>query len=242
MAALSKGAAMNVLDIRRFEMLVRVRDFGEAHHDVFPAQSLAGPMFAALAAAIAELNQQAASEISGRGAAREGTASKSVARVEMRQRLEAISQTARAMALDTPGLGDKFRLPRGRGDQRLLTTARAFAQDAEPFVEAFVAHAMLPTFLTDLRAEIDRFEQAMREHSTGRETHIAARAAIDAAIEKGLTAVQHLDAIVLNQFRQDPSTLAVWASSRHVEYPGGRTTTPAPTPLPPTPAPSPSTA
>jgi hypothetical protein len=228
---------MNVLDIRRFEMLVRVRDFGDAHKDVFPAPSLAGPMFAAVGAAIAELNQQAASEVSGRGAAREGTAAKSSARADLRKILEAISQTARAMALDTHGIDDKFRMPRGGGDQRLLNAARAFAQDAQPFADAFVAHAMPATFLTDLQADIERFEQAMRDHSAGKETHIAARAAIDAAIDKGLTAVQHLDAIVLNQFRTDPSTLAVWASARHVEYPAGRSTTPAPTP--PGPAPSP---
>src|SRR5437870_3746571 len=118
---------MNVLDIRRYEMLVRVRQFGAAHPDAFPATSLGGQMFAAVGLAVDALDQQGASQVPGLGAAKEATASKAAARAALHETLDAVSHTARALALDTPGLDDKFRLPRSRNDQRLLNAARAFA-------------------------------------------------------------------------------------------------------------------
>ena len=222
---------MNSLNTRRLEMLVRVRDFGAAHRDLFPASTLGGKMFAAVGSAVAALSQQAASQMSGRGTARGGSSSKAVARAALREHLQAISRTARALALDNPGLDDKFRVPQTSGHQALLSAARAFADDAAPLSKAFIAHDMPTTFLTQLNADLQEFEQAIRKHAVGKDTHIAARAGIETAMEAGLTAVQRLDAIVANRLRDDPTTVAVWDSVRHVGR-ASRTKNGAPTPLP----------
>ena len=204
-----------------------------AHSDVFPASSLEGETFAAVGTAVALLSQEAASQVSGRAAAREGTTSKAAARDALRDTLDAISRTARALALDTTGLDDKCRVPRGHSDQRLLNGARAFAQDAQPLSAAFVAHKMPATFLTDLNADIKDFEQATQHHSAGREAQGAARAALEAALAAGLTAVNRLDAIVPNTLRNDPATLAAWSIARHVEQtPRHRASAPPPAPGP----------
>src|SRR5207244_11705775 len=107
---------------------------------------------------------------------------------------------------------------RGTSDQRLLNAARAFLRDARPLAKSFIAHDMPVNFLSDLRADIDAFEQATRDRTAGKDTHIAARAGIESAMEAGLTAVQRLDAIMANSLREDPQALAVWNSARHVEY------------------------
>jgi hypothetical protein len=229
---------MNMLVTRRLEMLVRVRDFGAAHRDLFPASTLGGKMFVTVGSAVTALSEQAASQLSGRGTARGGASSKAVARAALRDSLDAISRTARALALDNPGLDDKFRLPRSQADQALLSAGRAFAHDARPLAKEFIAHDMPTNFLTELNADLQEFEQAIREHAVGKDTHIAARAGIDTAMEAGLTAVQRLDAIVANRLREDPTTVAVWDSARHVER-TARTKNAAPTPLP---APAPATA
>ena len=75
---------MNTMDIRRYEMLVRVRQFGTDHRELFPASSLAGKMFATVANSVGELSKQAASQVSGKSAAREGTSTKAVARSALR--------------------------------------------------------------------------------------------------------------------------------------------------------------
>ena len=229
---------MNSLNTRRLEMLVRVRDFGAAHRDLFPASTQGGKMFAAVGSAVAALSEQAASQVSGFGTARGGSSSKAVARAALRERLDAIRRTARALALDDPGLDDKFRIPHSHSDQALLSAGRAFADDARPLVKAFIAHDMPATFLTGLDAELQEFEQAIHAHSVGKDRHIAARAGIDTAMEAGLTAVQRLEAIVANRLTADPVTRAVWDSVRHVER-TARTTNASPAPVAvPAPAPA----
>src|SRR5262245_7331841 len=111
---------MTSVDTRRYEMLVRVRDFGAKYAERFPSSSLGGQAFDTVTAAVAELSQHTASLLSGRGTTREGVTSKAVAREALRDDLDAIVRTARAIALDTPGIDDKFRAPRGNGDQMLL--------------------------------------------------------------------------------------------------------------------------
>ena len=213
---------MNSLDLRRYEMLMRVRDFGAAHEDLFPPSTLGGTSFAAVGTAVAALHEHAATQVSGRGSAREGTVSKGVAREALRDSLEAIVRTARAMALDTPGVDDKFRVPRDTGDQIILNAARAFAQDAAPLSADFLTHDMPADFLEDLQRDIDGFEEAIRDHEAGKDTHVAARAGIEAAIDAGLDAVLRLDAIVPNRLRADAKTLALWERARRVEYRAGR--------------------
>ena len=100
---------MNGLDKRRYEMLVRVREFGRSHAELFPPDTMGGRGFAEVTKAIEKLVAHSAEHFSGRGSAREGVTTKAVARDALREDIEALVRTARAMSLDTPGLEDKFR-------------------------------------------------------------------------------------------------------------------------------------
>ena len=46
---------MKFMETRRYEMLVRVRDFGAANGDRFPASTLAGKTFAAVSSTVNDL-------------------------------------------------------------------------------------------------------------------------------------------------------------------------------------------
>jgi len=50
-----------------------------------------------------------------------------------------------------------------------------------------------------------------------KESHVAATAAIDVEVERGMNAVRELDPIVRNKFASDAATLAAWSSATHVE-------------------------
>jgi hypothetical protein len=208
---------MRQVDTLRNEMLIRVNDFGAAHSAMFADSTLAGQMFAEVSAAVLQLGQQSATEVTGRSAAREGVNTKADARTALRKQLETINRTACALAIDRPNVDDKFQLPSGRTDHALLSTARSFAENAAPLADAFITHAMPETFLTELNTGIARFEQATHDHQAGKGTKTAARARFRAALEAGLTAVRRLDAIVANRLRDDPVTMAVWEQARHVE-------------------------
>jgi hypothetical protein len=227
---------MNNLEIRQYDMLVRVRDFGASQTAAFPAASFGGQLFSTVNSAIAGLTSHAATQISG--AARQSTASKAVARAHLLDDIEAISRTAKAMALDTPGLGDKFRLPRSTSDTALLTLAQAYLTDAQSLKVEFLKYAMAEDFLEDLQADISAFEAAATIKNTTKVSRVSATASIDETLAKGLKAVRQLQAVVKNKFRDDPSKLAAWASASHVERSSGNAKNELP-PNPPNPAPTP---
>ncbi|MDX6270179.1 MAG: hypothetical protein QOD28_1402 [Acidobacteriota bacterium] len=216
-------------ETRRYEAFLRVREFGATRAAQFPANSFGAEKLAALDAVIKALDKHTSTQVSGRNTAQQGTAGKAAARDELRRDLEAISRTARVMAFDTPGLADKFRLPRDPKDQELLNAARAFAADAQPLATEFVRRGLPADFLSDLDSDIEIFGQAVNRKIEGRATHVAATAAIDDLIDDGMRHLRELDAVVRNIFADDPASLAAWTSASHVER-APRTKHPTPPP------------
>lgn len=215
---------------RRFDMFIRVRQYGETHAGAFPAGSRGNEVFVELNSVITELESHASAQESGARAAKEGTALKAVARAALREDMEAVARTARVMALTTPGLDDKFRLPRNMGDQAWLAAARAFASDALPLQAEFVKRGLPADFIADLNADIEAFEEAINRRAEKTGARVAAAAAVDAAVERGVNAVRELDAIVKNVFRNNPAALAQWASASHTERQPRRASPAAPSP------------
>ena len=208
---------MNDSQNRKRETIVRVRDFGAGRASDFAATSLANQIFTQFATALTKLDELAASQASGMGASREGTSTRDDAREELRRRMEAISRTARAIAIDSPGLEEKFRVPRGENDQILLAAARAFAVDAVPFAAQFVAHELPATFIDDLKASIANLETSISDQSGAIGGRVGSRAGIAAILEETMIALRKLDPIIRNKYADDPATLAEWTSASHIE-------------------------
>jgi hypothetical protein len=223
---------MDANELKNYERLTRVRDFGAAHASTFATASLGGQLFAELNAAVAELTAQAATQVAGFSTSREGTTSKASARAALREHLTVINRTARAMAVDQPAIAEKFRRPSGSGDQVLLNAARAFLTNATPLAAEFIKHELPDDFLAELEADINELEQAISAKHHNTESHVSATAAIDSALERGLNALRKLDAIVRNKFHNDPAILAAWESASHAQH-HARKPAPAPPPPPP---------
>src|SRR5947208_627958 len=96
-------------ETRRYEMLVRVRDFGEAHRDLFAKSTPGGEAFAAVADAVRQLSDHAVVRLS---TAQEGKEAKKEARAALLEQLTAIVETARAVASKAPGVDNVFTLPK----------------------------------------------------------------------------------------------------------------------------------
>jgi hypothetical protein len=226
---------MNALERRQYEMLVRVRDFGESYGERFPASTVARENFAAVAAAIKELDAQDVAHLAASLSAR--AERKDMARQVLLARLQAVSQTARVLRQDNSALVQQFEVPAPATDLTLLNTGRKFVRDAEGLSSHFIAHGMPVTFLTDLNALVDRFDSALRDRGLGREARRAARLSTRATVAAGLAAVRSLDAIVNNHLGDDEVTKAVWTRERRIVYPGRTGATPAPAPVPAAPEP-----
>lgn len=185
--------------------------------DSFPEGSRGVEVLADLDAVVKESEAQATAQESGRRASREQTTLKNVALAALQEDLKAINRTARALALTTPGLEDMFRVPYNVGAQAWLTAARSFAENAEPLKAEFIRRGHAPDFIEDLRADTEALQELIRTRAQKSGARVAATAAIDDVIGRGLNAVRELDAIVRNVFRDDPAALAEWTSASHIE-------------------------
>lgn len=207
---------MNDQEIRTLEMFKRLGTFNAAHADRFAPKSLAIELFNTVNAAASDLESHAAAEASAGGSKRQNTAGRATAREALREKLEAIRRTARSLAFTTPGLDDKFRIPRGGSDQALLNAARAVALDALPLKAEFVRHELAEGFVEDLNAAIAALENAIGGQSASKGAGKSAGAFIDETIGRGLEAVRRLDPIIRNKFGNEPATLAEWEGARHI--------------------------
>jgi hypothetical protein len=221
---------MNNGEFRQYEMLRRVRDFGVAHAVDFPANTLGSALFATVGTTVTEIEQVASTQTSKSGSSLQETESKSLAREALLEEMEAISMTARARALDNPGLENQFRVPRSCSDQALLNAARAFLTDATPLAAEFIRHEMATDFLDDLRSAIEDFEHAITDRNHNREGRVSATASLDIVIAKGVKQAKQLNAVVRNKYRNDPAMLAAWTSASHVERRKSRGPSPEPPP------------
>lgn len=207
---------MNVHEIRRYQMLTRVRDFGARYKPLFAPFALAQQMFAEVDAAISAADERANDETSGRRRAQEHTAAKGAARATLLHRLAAVRRTARVLVLDGRSVAGRFTLPRSPRAAELVATARAFISHAAPLEAAFVEHAMPPAFLSDLAAAIDDVESAMHNRFMATGAHIAARVGIETSVAAGFAAVRRLDVLVANHLDDHPELLAAWKTARRV--------------------------
>ncbi len=209
---------MNGIDRHRYAMLVRVKQFGISHAKLFPAETLDGRLFAALAAAVDQATRFLTEHVRERTAARSGTRSKAAARVALLAGLGAFARMAKAFGPDVPGLEGKFRRPSSDvNDLDLLTVGRAFIADAAPLAPRFIEHALPTTPLADVQAALEAFEGATLDPVAAHAARASARAGLTAALGAAGQALARLDAIVPNTLRAQPAMLAAWKVARHVQ-------------------------
>src|SRR5437667_5441476 len=237
----AKEVVMKTIGRRRYEMLIRVRDFGRTYGKRFPDSTYAGTLLAAIDAVVEQLGDHTVSSLC---AARDATVVRAQAREALHDRLDAMSRTAQAFGAGTPAIQEKFTLPEYCDDQTLLATGRLFARDAREHEKEFVGHGLPATVLADLEGLVSRFAEAISQCDAGRDEHTAARAGTESAIATGLDAVRKLDVLVRNVLRDDPMATAAWERDRRVQWPRKKeAAAPDPTPASPvTPVPTPSAA
>ncbi|MCC7010371.1 MAG: hypothetical protein IT184_16300 [Acidobacteria bacterium] len=223
---------------QRYEMFLKVRDFGVMHRAWFPDASPAGKAFAALTAAVGEVD-----------AITTGTAIAEAAdkktRAELRDaivsRLKTIARTARLAKKTSPDADLAFALPVRQADDALVAAARQFVKKAEQVQELLQHLGVAVNVFTELPVLIDRLQRAIDGRRKDKDGRATAQEGIRNAMTHALDAVRTLDVLVVNVLEHDPVRLAAWKRSRRVTPktrsqgdPVATDTTAAP-PAPPTP-------
>jgi hypothetical protein len=217
---------MNSREIRQFEMLGRVRNFGNTHAALFASSPVAQQTFAAVARVVDELattNMQKMSASVSARADRKAVARKTL--TELLRKASMLARTLRAEGREMPG----FVLPVSRSDVSLVTAGQQFAVDAAAFETEFSGHGMGSAHLAATTAA---FEAAASDQGSGRTQHVAARARIHELLTTAIRGARRLDLIVTNELAADPVVQAQWSQLRRLEEPRASRTVSQPAEVP----------
>jgi hypothetical protein len=219
---------MNDSDRRRYEMLVRVKQFGIDNGADFTG--IATTKFAEVGSKVDETEAKSGAQQAGFGLAAQQFEVKDTAREDLRDEMSAIARTARSMEYSFPGISEQFRFQRNLSDETMLARARAFATAAVARQADFIAYGLPATFIADLTAAADAFEATFGSAASATAEQVAATAEAAAFIREGMIAKRILDGIVRNRYAGDPGKLAAWLSASHVEKAARSTPPVTPTP------------
>jgi hypothetical protein len=198
---------MLVTETLQHKQVVRRYELGLLFRGDLPAA--ADKFLPVLESALTTMAGLTGSQASAFARVRELARLKQKARKALRENCAAINRIATVVALETPGFDDKFQMP-VNGDEKLLAAGRSFVEDAAPLSAVFIKHALPADFLEVLKADIQGFEQAVRNLIDGVYARDAVTATIDAAMKKAIAASKGLDAIVRNTLRDDFTKLDQW--------------------------------
>ena len=202
---------MNRIERRQYKTLLKVRDFGNTHRQVFSTLTAAQQIFDAVNAAIDELAATDMMKMSASASA--GGEQKADAKKALADLLQRVSQLAKVLRADGVAV-PAFDLPRSKSDQALLTAGRQFAHDAASFDDVFSSHGMGPTAIA---AATTAFETAANDRARSRADHIKARLRIHELLGTALRDVRRLDLMVANEVPNDPVVQGLWKQARHVD-------------------------
>ena len=202
---------MTGIEKRQYEMLVRVRNFGDANRGLFAASPVGQQLFAAVATSVSEL---AASDMKKMVAAAAASGDrKAVTRrglVELLRHGVRLADALRAEGQPLPA----FALPESQSDLALLTAGRQFAVDVAPFESDFAGHGMSAAHIGQT---IAAFDAAMNDLVTSRTEGVAAAARIRDLLAAARRSVRRLDVIVANDLGHNNVVQAQWKQLRRLE-------------------------
>jgi hypothetical protein len=204
---------MNRLEKVRYEMFLRVLNFGTGNSDLFPGSSPAGQSLAVVAKASAAIDAHATAKLAAGAEARKA---KSRTRAALKEQMKVMSRTVRGLALGDEGLVKRLRIPTQRTDVALLNTAQFFIQEAEVMKDRLVQMGLPPTFVTTLRTLVETLETTSEQQRSGVAGRASAQEGLTVALDQGFQAIRTLDVIVVNLLQNDPMRLAAWKTARRL--------------------------
>jgi hypothetical protein len=216
-------------EIRQLDRSRRVRQFADALVPPLTHGSRAAELIAIVGDSSAQCTEQAARQDAAALDRQESTEQKEAAIKTLLRQMKPVSQTARAMDKQSPGIADQFRMPPD-ADEKILNRARAYISAATLIPEQFTSRGLPANFLEEMQAAIDAVMAADARQSAALAAQVAATASLADALKREREAMRELDPIMRNLLRDDPAQLAAWESASRIERAPRRTKTQTPPP------------
>ncbi len=217
---------MDSSETRRYEMFMRVQQFGADNAADFPAGSVGAAQFAVIGSEIVKIGQYADAQSTGGGGARQDFVTKDTARENLRDAVADIVRTARSMNYQFDGIAAKFRMPRSQNDQNLLIASRAFSDESAAYDTDFQAYGLGKNFRAELQIDITAFADSLTPSGSMIDRQVAGTAEISAAVRRGMIARRILEGVVRNKYNASVGKLAAWLSASHIERAASKPKTP----------------
>lgn len=208
---------MNKNDRVRYDMFIRVDEFGKTNAADFPAGGIGAARFADITGLIAQIQTLIGDQTASRDDARFNYNTKGTMRENLRAEMSDINETAHSMVYQVAGIDLKFRMPRGSSDVNMLAAARAFYANSEEYKTQMIEYGLPATFRHDLNDAIAEFEQSLNAPGAAMDSQVAATADLGEIIRRGMQAVRTLNGVVRNKYRANTGKLAAWLSASHIE-------------------------
>lgn len=209
---------MNAKQRRYTARAQRVALFMDAQSEDFPDGSKGATATARLKEALVNLSDLDVARTTGASKRQQGTAGRRGVREELRELVQAVSDTAKTIALDHPDIKGIFEFSDAdRSDLTLIATARSFADAAAPLVNLFVEYQMPATFINDLRSKADSLEHYMSLQTEGLGARAHSNTSAEETLQRLSELVERLDTIVRNKYRDDHAKITSWERVRRIE-------------------------
>ena len=209
--------------IGKYQMIARVDDFGSASVDLFPQHTAPGPVLAAIRSARESLAQQFGARVSINAMVRKCGKLRNQSRDTLQTLLASLARTAASVGIDGFQVYSRFK------NQEWIDAGRAFSKDAEPFMEELVLHGLSPDFLENVKAAVDGFELAMKEHHNALVVRQDAISRLRTTVADAMKQVGRLESLVLNTLSGNSTVMIAWEAARRVVQ-ATASKSPAPTP------------
>ena len=220
---------MKDVTVRQLEMASRVVGFFEENPIAFRKSSPGAGLVEQFKKQVDDVKSLTATQAVQIGLSRSCSRRRSAARESLNAAVTRISHTAQAIEITNPGMEAQFHAIRRVGDAKLETRAKALAESVRPYVKEFVDFEMEPDFIKTLEAKTEAFIEAIADHKASRAAHSTTSQLIDEAMERALTTLGQLDAIVENKLSGNTGLQLKWENVRRIERrwiskPAGETT------------------
>lgn len=208
---------MNIHVRRRRDTFIRIKAFSIEFPEDFPAGSPQEEQMLEISAVLDEIGQAAEKQTSGFGETRFEYHGKGTNRIKLRDQMDDISTIADTLAYSIEGIDLLFKVAKDLPDAALIALAAAFIERAAPYREKFIRYGLKTTFIADLQAAKQAFEDSLTAPESASEAQVEATAKFDPAVRRGMVARNILNGLMKIKYKTNSARMRAWQSATHID-------------------------
>jgi hypothetical protein len=208
---------MNIHIRRRRDTFIRMKAFSLEFPEDFPAESVEAEQIAEISAVLDQIEQAAGEQASGIGKTSFTYHGKGTNRINLRDQMDDISTIADTLAYSIEGVDLLFKIQKNLSDAGLIALAAAFIERAEPYKEKFIRYGLKTTFIADLQAAKQAFEDSLTAPEAASEAKVEATAKLDQEVRRGMIARSILNGLMKIKYKTNAARMRAWQSASHID-------------------------